>query len=123
MAFPQQHEVHFPGNLSHAADAPRNATSFPPPHHPQSAPSPYPRSLVPTQLHGHAGVLRDAVVSNWRRDIPPFALTRTHILLVLFLDSISECYWWPSTKRGQGEYFPTCRKPCCASSTTRPTVR
>jgi hypothetical protein len=56
MAFPQQHNVHFPGNPSYTADAPWNATGFLPPQPPQPA-SPYPRPL-PGQLHGHAGVLR-----------------------------------------------------------------
>jgi hypothetical protein len=81
MDFPQQHEVRFLGNPSHAVDAPRNA--FPAPQHPQPAP---PSDRDRRQPHGHAGVLRDAAVSNLHRDIPPF--TRAH-MPVLFLVLIS----------------------------------
>ena len=89
MDFPQQREVIFLGNPFHAADEPRNA--FPAPQHPQPAPSSdRDRRPLPGQPHhGHVGVLRDAVVSNWYRDIPPF--TRAHTP-VLFLVPISECY-------------------------------
>jgi hypothetical protein len=77
MDFPQQREVLFLGNQFHAADEPQNATAFPAPQHPQPAPSfDRDRRPLPGQPHGHAGVLRDAVVSNWHRDIPPF--TRAH---------------------------------------------
>jgi hypothetical protein len=90
MAFPQQYEVHFPEDPSHAADAPWSAAGFPPPQHLQSA-SLYPCPL-PGQLHGHAGIPRDTVVSNWHRDIPPQAFTRTRMLM-LFIAPISECCW------------------------------
>jgi hypothetical protein len=66
MDFPQQREVVFLGNPFHAADEPRNANVFPAPQHPQLAPS-SDRDHRPLQgqpHHGHAGVLRDAVVSN-----------------------------------------------------------
>lgn len=53
--FPQQYEVHFPGNASPAADAPRDVA----PPHPQSVPSYY---LLPAP-HGQAGVMPDGVVS------------------------------------------------------------
>jgi hypothetical protein len=56
--FPQQHEVHFPGNASPAAGAPRNDA----PPHPQSAPS-YCPLPAPGLLHGYAGVVPDGVVS------------------------------------------------------------
>jgi hypothetical protein len=90
MDSPQQHEVLFLGDPFHVADALWNATAFPAPQHPQPAPSSdRDRHPLTGQPHGHASVLRDAVVSNWRRDIPP--LTRAHTP-VLFLVPTSECY-------------------------------
>ena len=59
--FPQQHrqhEAHFPGNASPAADAPWNVA----PPHPLSVPLYYPLP-VPGQPHGYAGVVPDGVVS------------------------------------------------------------
>ena len=78
MAFPQQHEVYFPGNPSHTADASWSVTDFkfPPPQHSQSAPLPYPHPL-PGQLHGHAGVLQGAVM-------PPHWHSRGSIYLYCF---------------------------------------
>jgi hypothetical protein len=60
----QRREIQFPRDAPPAADAPWNATAFPAPQYPQSAPpSSYPRP-VPDQLRGHAGVVRDAMVSD-----------------------------------------------------------
>ena len=72
----QRREVHFPRNASPTADATYSDTAFPAPLHPQSAPS-FHRHPVPGQLHGHAGVVRGGVVSDWHGDIPTF--TRTHM--------------------------------------------
>ncbi len=79
MDFPQRHEGLFPGNPSHAADAPwtRGASAFPAPQHPQSEHFSNRRPL-PEQPRAHDGVQRDAVVSNWPRNITRF--TRTHTL-------------------------------------------
>lgn len=75
---PQQREVHFPTNVSPAADAPLSALAFPAHQHPQSAPSSY-RRTVSGQPRAYAGVVRDTVplVSDWFRDIPSF--TRAHM--------------------------------------------
>jgi hypothetical protein len=87
MDIPQQREVLFLGNPFREADEPPNVTAFPAPQHPQPAPSSdRDRRPLPGQPHDNDGVLRDAVVSNWRRDIPPF--TRAHTP-VLFLVPIS----------------------------------
>ena len=43
--------------------------SFPAPQDPQSAPSSYLRRF-PDQPRGHVGVVRDAMVSDWHRDVP-----------------------------------------------------
>ena len=70
MDFPQQREVLSLVNPFHAADEPQNAAAFPAPRNPQPAPSPDgDRRPLPGQPQGHAGVLRDAMVSNWYRDI------------------------------------------------------
>lgn len=57
--FPQQHEVHFPGNASPVEVAPWNVD----PPHPQPAHSHYPLP-VPGQLYGYAGVVPDGMVST-----------------------------------------------------------
>ena len=67
--FPQQYGHQFQGSSSPAAGAPWNATAFPAPQHPRSAPSSY-RFPPPGQPRDHAGVLRDAMVSNKRCDVP-----------------------------------------------------
>jgi hypothetical protein len=75
MSSQQQYDICFPWNTSPAADAPWDATAFTAPQHPRSVPSSYPP--VPGQLRGHAGVVRDAVVSDRLHGVPPF--TRTHV--------------------------------------------
>jgi hypothetical protein len=85
MDFPQQHEVLFLGDPFHAAvdSEPQFVTAFPAPQHPQPAPSSdCDRRPLPGQPHGHAGVLRDPVVSNLHRDIPTF--TRAHTPVLFF---------------------------------------
>lgn len=58
MDFPQQRGTHFPENAD-ATDALESAI-----------PSSY-RCPVLGQPHGHAGVVRDAMVSDWHRDVSP----------------------------------------------------
>lgn len=55
MNFPQQRGTQFPGNPS-VTDPPQSAT-------------PSYRCSVLGQPHGHAGVVSDAVVSDWHRDV------------------------------------------------------
>ena len=74
MDFPQQGEVHFPGNASPAADAPLSVTTFqanfPAPQHPQSASLSHRRPVPGQPPHDHADVVRDAVVSDRYRGVP-----------------------------------------------------
>jgi hypothetical protein len=68
-----------------------SATAFPAPRPQPASSSDRDGRPLPGQPRGHAGVLRDATVSNLHRYIPSF--TRTHTAMsVLFLASISECY-------------------------------
>ena len=76
---PQQREVHFPGSAPPATHVPWNATAFPAPQHAQPAPPPYPR---PDQLRGHAGVVRDVMVSDRHCEIPFPHLRHVYALLL-----------------------------------------
>ena len=74
------------------------------PPHSHTAPSFY-RRPAPGQLRGHVGEVRDAVVSDQHRDVPPFIRMHMH---VLFLVPTSECCWWESLpRRGLGVYART----------------
>jgi hypothetical protein len=80
--FPQQHEVHFPGNASPAADAPRDVA----PPHPQSAPSYYPLPVP----HGNAGVMPDGVVSI---GVAIISHSQGAHMRCVILVPTSECCW------------------------------
>jgi hypothetical protein len=115
-----QREAHFPGNASPAADVPLplNAAAFPAPQYLQVTPLSYPRPVA-GQLHGHAGVVRDAMVSDWHRDVTP--LTKTHMPTVLV--PAGECRRQSSANPGLGGYAPTHRKQCRARSLSGPAAR
>ena len=112
----QQRKDLLPGDTIPAVEALWNATAFLAPQHPQEAPSSCPLP-VSGQPHGHVGVVRDAMVSDWYPDVHPF--TRTH-MSVLFLVHSS---WQSSGSPGLGGYIPTSRKQCCSRSITGPAER
>jgi hypothetical protein len=83
--FPQRDEVHFPGNASPSADAPRNVAAS----HPQSAPLYY-RLPVLEQPYGYAGVGPDGVVSI---GVAIISHSREAHMRCAILVPTSKCHW------------------------------